>query len=52
MAEAAPIDKGSKEETFTDLAKDFNFDDKVKDLNFDDKVNFDVRNAAQISAAM
>lgn len=32
MAEEAPIDKGSKEETFTDLAKDFNFDDKVKDL--------------------
>ena len=32
MAEVAPIDKGSKEETFTDLAKDFNFDDKVKDL--------------------
>ncbi len=32
MADVAPIDKGSKEETFTDLARDFKFDDKVKDL--------------------
>ena len=32
MADVAPIDKGSKEETFTDLAKDFNLDDKVKTL--------------------
>ena len=29
MADVAPINKGSKEETFTALAKDFNFDDKV-----------------------
>ena len=32
MADVAPIDKGSKEETFTDLAKDFNLDDRVKTL--------------------
>ena len=32
MAEAAPIDKGSKEETFSALAKDFNMDDRVKTL--------------------
>ena len=32
MADVAPIDKSSKEETFTDLAKDFNLDDKVKTL--------------------
>ena len=32
MAEAFPVDKGSKEATFTALAVDFGFDDKVKGL--------------------
>ena len=32
MAEACPVDKGSKEATFTALAVDFGFNDKVKDL--------------------
>ena len=32
MAEVAPIDKGSKEATFTALAVDFKFDDRVKAL--------------------
>ena len=32
MADIAPVDKGSKEATFTALAKDFTFDDKIKDL--------------------
>ena len=32
MADVAPIDKGSKEETFSALAKDFNLDDRVKAL--------------------
>ena len=32
MAEACPVDKGSKEATFTALAVDFGFDDKVKAL--------------------
>ena len=32
MADVAPTDKGSKEETFSALAKDFNLDDRVKTL--------------------
>ena len=32
MARAFPVDKGSKEATFTALAANFGFDDKVKDL--------------------
>ncbi len=32
MADVVPVDKGSKEATFTALAVDFVFDDKVKDL--------------------
>ena len=32
MADVVPVDKGSKEATFTALAADFVFDDKVKDL--------------------
>ena len=32
MAEVTPVNKGTKEETFTALAKDFNFDDKVRTL--------------------
>lgn len=32
MAEACPVDKGSKEATFTALAVDFGFDDKVRGL--------------------
>ena len=35
MADVAPIDKGSKEETFTALAKDFKFDERVKTLFLD-----------------
>lgn len=35
MAEVTPVNKGTKEETFTALAKDFNFDDKVKALFLD-----------------
>ena len=32
MARAFPVDKGSKEATFTALAANFGFNDKVKDL--------------------
>ena len=32
MADTAPVDKGSKEGTFTALATDFGFDDKVRGL--------------------
>ena len=32
MADAVPVDKGSKEGTFTALATDFAFDDKVRSL--------------------
>jgi len=32
MADSAPVDKGSKEATFTALAVDFKFDDKVRGL--------------------
>ena len=32
MADITPVEKGSKEATFTALAKDFSFDDKVRDL--------------------
>ena len=33
MDNNAPVDKGSKEETFTALTADFGFDDKVKGLS-------------------
>ena len=32
MADIIPVDKGSKEATFTTLAADFAFDDKVRGL--------------------
>ena len=32
MADNAPVERGSKEATFTALADDFRFDDKVKSL--------------------
>ena len=32
MADVAPIEKGSKEATFTALAEDFKFDERVRTL--------------------
>jgi len=38
MADTTPVDKGSKEATFTAMATDFKFDDKVRDLFVDGKM--------------